>query len=407
MSLLTRTKAATTTPSPAASPPPVLWLALLATPIALSANSPVLILPDMAAALNVRTATVTWIVTAFAWAMAVGTPLMANVLRRRGLRTALHTSAAAVVAGTVLVAFSPWLPLVMGGRAAQAVGGAGLVTVAMSLAGSARRMGVITAGFGVMGAVGPLLGSLIAETVSWRLSLSVSMLGLLAVPAVLRGANTTTPTTRTPFDARGALLLVLTATALVFLPRYPLAALPAALLGAVLLGLHVRAVPHGFAPLAVLRSPVFAISALLAMALSTSYFTLLFTIPQLLRDRTDWSTPAIGTGQMAALLVGSLLSWLLAAASARMNRPRVITILLTVGALAPLTTLLTPWARLLLLAASLAVFATTAGNGVLASYATQATPAPDRPTTIGLFNLAYQLGGAFGPALAALLTLGT
>ncbi|MFD0345882.1 hypothetical protein ACFQ0M_06930 [Kitasatospora aburaviensis] len=38
--------------------------------------------------------------------------------------------------------------------------------------------------------------------------------------------------------------------------------------------------------------------------------------------------------------------------------------------------------------------------------ATQATPAAQRPTAIGLFNLCYQLGGAFGPAIAALITLG-
>ncbi|OQD57871.1 hypothetical protein BM536_000185 [Streptomyces phaeoluteigriseus] len=56
--------------------------------------------------------------------------------------------------------------------------------------------------------------------------------------------------------------------------------------------------------------------------------------------------------------------------------------------------------------ATLAVLATSAGQATLAVYAAQTAPAAQRPTAIGLFNLCYQLGGAFGPAIAALITLG-
>ncbi|WP_274561750.1 MFS transporter [Streptomyces spiramyceticus] len=402
------TTPATTTPPPATSQPshiPALWLALLATPIAAGANSPVLILPEMAGSFGVGPATVTWFVTTFAWAMAVGTPLMASLLRRRGLRTTLRVSTFLILAGTLLVAVAPWMALALPGRAAQAVGGAGLVTSAMSLAGSVRRMGVITAGFGILGAVGPLLGSLIADALSWRVSLTVSALALLALPVVTRSAPRTSPRPTTPFDARGASLLIALATALVFVPHHPLPAAVAALVAGVLLTLHIRTRPDGFVPATLMRTPTFLLSALLACALATSYFALLFTVPQLLAARTDWSTTTIGTGQLVALLLGSLLSWLLAAASARMGRRRVLALLITLGALAPLTAALSPWAPLLLLVAAMAVFTTTAGNATLAVYATQAAPDAQRPTVIGLFNLCYQLGGAFGPATAALIML--
>ncbi|MFB6634091.1 MFS transporter [Streptomyces sp. NPDC056362] len=397
------------TPAPAVPAPrqvPAVWLALLATPVAASANSPVLILPDMAGSLGIRTSTATWLVTVFAWAMAVGTPLMAGLLRRRGLGVTLRLGAALLVAGTAVIAVTPWLPLAMAGRAAQAAGSAGLITAAMSLAGSVRRMGVITAGFGTLGAVGPLLGSALADAVSWRASLAVGAVALLALPAVARRADLSAPRESTPFDGRGAALLVLTATALVLIPRHPLPAVAASLVTAALLALHVRSHPTGFVPLALLRTRTFVLSALLACTFATSYFTLLFTVPQLLRDRTDWSTSTIGTGQLVALLVGSALSMALAAASARLGRPRVLALLLTVGALAPLTAALTPWAPPLLLVAALAVFTTSAGQATLAVYATQAAPTDQRPTAIGLFNLCYQLGGAFGPAIAALITLG-
>ncbi|MER7950553.1 MFS transporter [Streptomyces sp. NPDC096079] len=411
MSLLTRHLPRTRPAAPATAdaPPrqvPAAWLALLATPVAASANSPVLILPDMAGSLGIRTATATWLVTVFAWAMAVGTPLMAALLRRRGLGTTLRTSATLILAGTAVLTVAPWLPLAMAGRAAQAMGGAGLITAAMSLAGSVRRMGVITAGFGTLGAVGPLLGSALAGVASWRLSLAVGAVALLALPAVMRRAELSAPRQTTPFDGRGAALLILTATALVLVPRYPLPAIAASLLTAGLLALHVRSHPTGFVPTALLRTRAFVLSALLACAFATSYFTLLFTVPQLLRDRTDWSTATIGTGQLVALLTGSALSMLLAATSSRLGRTKVLTLLLTVGALAPLTAVLTPWAPPLLLVATLAVFTTSAGQATLAVHATQASPDAQRPTAIGLFNLCYQLGGAFGPAIAALVTLG-
>ncbi|WP_255306395.1 MFS transporter [Streptomyces sp. Wb2n-11] len=108
---------------------------------------------------------------------------------------------------------------------------------------------------------------------------------------------------------------------------------------------------------------------------------------------------------MAALLAGSLLSPVLAALSARLGRRRVLTVLVALGALAPVTAAVTSWAPLLLLVAAVAVLTTTAGNATLAVYATQAAPGFQRPTVIGLFSLCYQLGGAFGPAIAALIAL--
>ncbi|MEW2528985.1 MFS transporter [Streptomyces sp. NPDC047071] len=384
---------------------PIGWLALLATPVAAGANAPVLILPDMARSLGVATATATWLVTAFAWAMAAGTPLLAGLLRRRGLATVLRLSTALVLGGTALVAAAPWLPVALAGRAAQSLGGAGLVAIAMNLAGNARRMGVISSGFGILGAAGPLLGATLTDAVSWRLALAVSAVAVVAVPVVARYAGQTPPA-QGRFDARGATLLIALATTLILLPTAPLPALAGALVAAVLLAAHVRRRPEGFVPARLLRSPLFVTSAVLGAALSTSYFTLLFTVPRLLQDRAGWTTGTIGTGQLFTLLIASAASWLLAAGSARMGRAAVRTVLVAVGVTAAVTAAFATSGVLLLLAAGAAAFAATGANATLSVQAASATTDAQRPTAIGLFALSYQLGGAFGPGLATLLVLG-
>ncbi|MFD5557468.1 MFS transporter [Streptomyces sp. NPDC127068] len=383
---------------------PVLWLVLLATPTAAGANTVVLTLPDVAAAFDATVPTAAWLVTVFAVAMAVGTPLVAGLLRRRGLRAALRLSAALLAGGTLLIAVAPWLPLVLAGRAAQGAGGAGLVTVAMSLAGTTRRMGVLTAGFGSLGAAGPLVGAQLSDAVSWRLALAVSAVTLLAVPAVARYARPA-PRAEGPFDARGAALLAVLASALALIPALPAPALLAAGASAVLLAVHVRRRPDGFVPLSVLRSRTFTLSCALIAVFSTQYFVLLFAVPRLMADRAGWSTQAIGTGQLVALVTGSALSWLLAAAAHRLSRTAIRTFLLAVTATALTTAALarSPWPLLVVAGAS--VFTATAGNANLSVHAAGAAPEPLRPTAIGLFTLTYQLGGAIGPGIATALVL--
>ncbi|WP_405606431.1 MFS transporter [Streptomyces sp. NBC_00076] len=383
---------------------PVLWLALLATPVAAANNAAVLILDDMSRSLGITTATGSWLVTVFALALAIATPLIATLLRRRGTRTALWASAAFVAVGTLLVALSPWLPLTLVGRAAQAAGGAGMMAIAMNLAGTARRMGVISAGFGMLGAVGPLLGDRLTDAFSWRAALSTLVVTLLAVPAVSRH-TTQAPPAEGRFDARGAVLLALLSSGLVLLPSNPLPALAVAAVSAVLLATHIRHRPNGYVPAAALRSRLFRSSVLTALALSVSYFTLLFAIPQLITDRADWSTGPVAVGQMTAMIAGSVLTLVFAALAARLGQTNVRAILLTTGALAAAAAVFAHSAIALLAAIGLAVFSATAANATQSMAAASAVPDRQRPTSIGLFQLSYLMGGALGPAFATMLVL--
>ncbi|WP_367133831.1 MULTISPECIES: MFS transporter [Streptomyces] len=379
---------------------------MLATPVAAANNATVLILGDMSTSLGVTTTTASRLVTVFALSLAVATPLMATLLRRRGSRTALLLSAVLVVAGTVVVVASPWLPLTLAGRVAQAAGGAGMMTVAMNLAGTTRRMGVISAGSGILGAVGPLLGQRLADAVSWRASLALLLVTLLAVPAVSRYAGQASPSTEARFDSRGALFLAALSAGLVLLPTYPLPALASAVLAGIALAVHVRRRPEGYVPAAALRSGQFRSAALVALLLSTTYFTLLFAVPRLITDRAGWSTSTVAVGQLVAMVTGSVLTLVFTARAARLGRVRVRAALFTAGLLAIAAAVFAHSAPLLFLAIGLAAFSATAANGTQSMEAATSVPGHQRPTAIGLFTLAYLMGGALGPALATTLVLG-
>ncbi|MGW0737704.1 MFS transporter [Streptomyces sp. NPDC002851] len=378
-------------------------LGLLATPTALSANAATTTLPDIARDFGVSVSTTTWVATVFGLALAVSTPLAAALLRRRGFRAAVLTSAALVALGTLAVALAESIPGLLFGRAAQALGGAGFVTTAINLAGTPRRMSVITAGSGMLGALGPLSGSVISDHVSWHLSLSLSAIALLAVPYVVLRAPALQERENRRFDTVGAALLVTLVCMLVLLGRFPVPAL----IGAVVLGaaltLWVRREPDGFIPSVVLRSPVFLTAAGVVCALSTSYFALLYTVPRLLEDNAGWDSVSIGTGSLVALLIGSVVTWLMATRIHRMPRSAVLGVLLTLAVLAPLTATVATAPALLLAAAGVAVFVATSGQGTLALVAGGAVPEQQRTTALGLFSLCYLLGGAFGPAIVALL----
>ncbi|MDX3186599.1 MFS transporter [[Kitasatospora] papulosa] len=383
---------------------PVGWLVLMASPVAAANNASVLILDDIGTALGTSAATASWLATVFALVLAVATPLQAALMRHRGRRTVLFTSAALVTAGTFLLLVSPWLPLAVAGRAIQAAGGAGLNVLAITLAGSARRIGAISAGMGLFGAVSPLIGTQLTEALSWRVALSMLAITLITVPVVSRRiAPGTAGTDR--FDTWGALLVAVLSGSVVMVASNPLPALAATVISILLLVLHTRRRSDGYVPVATIRSGRFPSATGLTLALSAGYFTLLFVIPQLLIARAHWTKDAAATGQLVAMVLASLATLAFTSIAARLSRTTVRVVLVAAGGTAVLAALFASAPVLLLAGIFLALFAATSANATQVIVATASVPEQHKPTAIGLFTLLYLLGGAIGPALASALVL--
>ncbi|MGH3821819.1 MAG: MFS transporter [Pseudonocardiaceae bacterium] len=380
------------------------WLALLAGPLSFGIAAPSLILADAARDLDVSVGAVTWIVTAFGWGIAVGTPLMAGLLGRRGVRAVLAACGLLVLAGAVLVVTIPVLPILVLGSAMQGFGTAGLMATAMSLAYSVRAMGLITASLAVVGSTAPLVGSLVGDALSWQAALALPALSLLGIPASARHAPVA-PASRVRFDSTGAVLLMALVTALVFVPHWPVAAGVCSILAVMLLGVHLRARPDGFVPAALVRTPQFFVSAGLAFSLAVVNFGLIYAIPVQLSQHAGWTTSQIGVAILWPLLFGGTVSWFVVAATARVSFRAVTTVLAAAGIVAAVTAMLSVSPLVLLIAQAVGSVAAASGQGALAVRAAAAVPDDHRLAVIGLFNLCYLLGVAFGPAIVSLLAI--
>ncbi|WP_329621965.1 MFS transporter [Streptomyces sp. NBC_01255] len=374
---------ADTTPAPAPALTPAttdvreraggggLFLALLAAPAAMGVSGPTLALPEAARGLAVSPGTAAWLLTAYGIGMAVGTPLLSAAGGRRGPAGTVRAGAAVLVLGAALTLVAPNLQLAVAGRALEAAGAAGLNVAAFQIAGrdrSGRAPGLVAIGSAVGGTTGLFIGAAVAGTLGWRATLLLPLLSLLALVPALRLAGRAAPKAGPESGHR---------------PRTPALTLPL--------------------PLDVLRDHGFRTAAGLMLALSTVNFALLYAAPRRVTALTGWTGVETGAAASIATLVGALLSWQLIRAAPRLGTRRT-RLLLAAGSLAAAAlAAFAPWAAVVLVGSATSSFVTAGGQGLLTGAATGRLPEARHATAIGLFNLAFLIGVAAGPAAAEAL----
>ncbi|WP_369145696.1 MFS transporter [Streptomyces sp. R44] len=364
-----------------------LLLGALAAPASMGVSGPSLALPDAARALAVTPAAAAWLMTAFGIGMAVGTPLLsATVGRRRGPRGVVEAAAVLVALGALLVLLAPNLPLAIAGRALEAVGAAGLNVAAFQLAGrdrSGRLPGLVAIGSAVGGTVGLFAGAAVAGAVGWRGALVLPLLSLLSLPPVLRLASGERPeadeSPRTPGAPGSPGSHGSPET-----PGTPLSPGTAAPL-----------------PLDILRDRRFLAASALMLGLSTVNFALLYAAPRRVAALTGWGAVETGAFASVAALAGALLSWQLVRAAPALGPARLKAVLALGSAVALVLAVAAPWPVAVLLGSGTSALVTAGGQGLLTGAATGGLPAARHGLAIGLFNLAFLIGVAVGPALAA------
>jgi MFS family permease len=172
-------------------------------------------LPTIATDLG-RLSDVSWLVTAYVVAATASTPLWGKLGDRHGRKRLLQAALAGFVAASALCGAAQDLTQLVVVRGIQGLAAGGLMTLAMAAVGDlvaprqrGRYQGYIAATFAGATVLGPLIGGVLVEHVSWRwvfyVNLPVGVVALAALAARLPSPAPGPPAHR--LDLAGAALL--------------------------------------------------------------------------------------------------------------------------------------------------------------------------------------------------------
>ncbi|OLM17691.1 MULTISPECIES: MFS transporter [unclassified Pseudonocardia] len=370
-------------------------------------------LPSLAEGLGVTTADATWMVSGYAVALAVATPVHGRLADAVGIRAPLCTGTALLGLGALAAALAPNFALLMVARVVQGLGAAAIPVLAAALlsarAPEERRgavLGRLAGTSAVLSALGPLLGGALTTAGGWRAAVALPVVGLLALPYLWRRSVVDGDGARP--DPAGALIVATAVSGLVLLIQSPSAGTAAAVTGAVLLAVGVPATaawvrhrPDGFLPRAVVGNATVVRSSLCASAIPASWFALLLGIPLALAER-GW-TP-LTTGLM--LVPSAAVALACPALSARLQRRLGPTRTLLAACAATVAGLLAavagvawhqPW--VLAVAPMLVTLAFGTGQPAMIAAVGGAVPADRRSGAIGVATLCFLAGAGIGAAV--------
>jgi EmrB/QacA subfamily drug resistance transporter len=152
-------------------------------------------LPDIQRSFHATLSGLQWTVDAYTLVLASLLMLAGSTADRFGRRRVFQAGLVVFLLGSLLCALAPSLDLLIASRVLQAIGGAMLSPVAMSIVRNvfedprerARAIGVFAAMFGISMALGPVLGGFLVSAISWRAIFLVALpLGLLAIALTAR-----------------------------------------------------------------------------------------------------------------------------------------------------------------------------------------------------------------------------
>ncbi len=172
-------------------------------------------LPTITADLN-GTSGFAFVVSGYLIAQTVAIPIFGKLSDRFGRRSFYLMGLAIFLVGSTLAGLSQNLNELIVFRAVQGVGSGAFFTVVFSIVAdlfppkaAARLAGVLSGVFGIAIVFGPLIGSYIVDTTTWRWIFFVNLpVGFAAIALVVAFLGPLRPTRRPlPFDAAGAGLM--------------------------------------------------------------------------------------------------------------------------------------------------------------------------------------------------------
>ncbi|MFG2512775.1 DHA2 family efflux MFS transporter permease subunit [Streptomyces sp. NPDC048584] len=267
-----------------------------------------------------------WVVTAYLLASTAATPLWGKLGDQYGRKRLFQTAIVIFLIGSALCGAAQDMPQLIAFRALQGLGGGGLIVLSMAIVGDlvpprdrGRYQGLFGAVFGATSVLGPLLGGLFTEHLSWRwvfyVNLPVGIVALAVIAAVLH-----IPRRRTKhvIDYLGTFLIASVATCLVLVaslggttwawasPQIIGLAVLGALLAVAFVSVERRAA-EPVLPLKLFRVRTFTLSAVISFIIGFAMFGAMTYLPTFLQV-VQGVSPTMSGVHMLPMVAGMLLS---------------------------------------------------------------------------------------------------
>ncbi|OIK26776.1 MDR family MFS transporter [Streptomyces malaysiense] len=267
-----------------------------------------------------------WVVTAYLLASTAATPLWGKLGDQYGRKKLFQTAIVIFLVGSALCGMARDMPQLIGFRALQGLGGGGLMVLSMAIVGDivpprdrGRYQGLFGAVFGATSVLGPLLGGLFTEHLSWRWVFYVNLpIGIVALAVIAAALRIPARGARHVIDYPGTFLIACVATCLVLVaslggttwawssPQIISLAVAGVLLAVAFVAVEGRAA-EPVLPLGLFRIRTFTLAAVISFIVGFAMFGAMTYLPTFLQV-VHGVSPTMSGVYMLPMVFGLLLS---------------------------------------------------------------------------------------------------